>query len=64
MRYVVDDRRPEEMLYQGGLQTRLQRFGPLIAVVGTAFFFWSFHLYGGFVPLPVALYYLLPATVA
>ncbi|MBD5655354.1 MAG: CPBP family intramembrane metalloprotease [Candidatus Eremiobacteraeota bacterium] len=54
----------EEMLYQGGLQTWLQRFGPVIAVVGATFPFWSFHLYGGFVPMRVAFYNLLPSMIA
>ena len=54
----------EEMLYQVGLQTWLQRFGPALAVIGATAPFWGYHLYGGFVTLPVAIFQLFPAILA
>lgn len=54
----------EEMLYQVGLQTWLQRFGPIAAVFGATAPFWGIHLYGGFVPIQVALTYILPGILA
>ena len=54
----------EEMIYQGGLQTWLQRFGPVAAILGATAPFWGSHLYGGFVPMHHALIFLLPSTLA
>ncbi len=54
----------EEMLFQVGLQTWLQRFGPIAAVFGATAPFWGIHLYGGFVPIQVALTYILPSILA
>lgn len=54
----------EETLYQVGLQTWLQRFGPIVAVVVTTLPFWFFHLYGGYVSLHQALVYMLPDITA
>lgn len=54
----------EEMFYQVGLQTWLQRFGPILAVLGATAVFWGSHLYGGFVPMHDALLLLLPSMLA
>jgi hypothetical protein len=54
----------EEMFYQVGLQTWLQRFGSILAVIGATIPFWGFHLYGGFVPMHDAVLFLLPSFIA
>jgi membrane protease YdiL (CAAX protease family) len=57
----------EEMLYQAGLQTWLQRFGPFVAVIGATAPFWLFHVYGishGHLTWPDALIWLLPSMLS
>ena len=54
----------EETLFQVGVQTWLQRFGPIVAVVVTTLPFWAFHLYGGYISLKGALIYLLPGILS
>jgi membrane protease YdiL (CAAX protease family) len=57
----------EEMLYQAGLQTWLQRFGPFVAVIGATAPFWLWHVYGitlGALTWPDALTWLLPSMLA
>lgn len=54
----------EEMFYQVGIQTKLQRFGPFIAVLGSTAFFTGVHAYGGSVPMFDLLTKLLPSLLS
>lgn len=51
----------EEMFYQVGLQTWLQRWGPVVAVIGVSLPFAASHFYS---PLPAILLSLLPGCLA
>ncbi len=53
----------EEMLYQVGIQTWLQRFGAVVAVLGATAPFWVSHLYGGFVSMQEAWLFQLPSML-
>ena len=54
----------EEMFYQVGLQTTLQRFGPIVAVIGTTALFFGVHCYGGYISSLDLFTKVLPSLTA